>query len=248
VFFRFHWLGLIVGAIVLATQLHTSWVVYNVTSEFQAPLLEEQARQRKAEEFLKGMDITGSNEWGTENALQVISDFQNFHPNRSLNVAVYINMSDATNGGPAPDKDLLEAFAQATSAKMADAECAVLLTTQLASKCRVGGSSGQPDKDRMLHIRFNLEFAPKAAFGEIKKAAKGALVENIEKLASDSSHPLKLAAAQAYRVKLYNKAAQFCAKMKTSFGNCAVMSMQIQGSAKGGRAAAHASFARLMPL
>jgi hypothetical protein len=68
-FFRFHWLGLIVGAFILATQMHTSWVVFNVTSEFQAPMIEEQARRRKATEFLNGMEVAGAKDWDKQVAL-----------------------------------------------------------------------------------------------------------------------------------------------------------------------------------
>jgi hypothetical protein len=100
----------------------------------------------------------------------------------------------------------------------------------------------------MLQISFHLEFVPKDDFGEIKKAAKGALVENTEKIASDSSHPLKPAAAQNYRTKLYNKAAQFCAKMKRIFGNCSMLKIRINGSPKGGKSTTFATFARLVPL
>ncbi len=237
----------IVGVLTMALQLHTGWLVYSVTSDIAAPYREEQARERQVRIFFGAMDIKGNDSWSRGPTLQVISDFQNFHSERTLHVATLVSISDVTDDGDAPDKELLKAFAQATSAQLANAECEMLTRTELVAKCRVARSTGEPSKDNRLEISFSLEFVPNDGFGDVKKVDKAALVENMEKLETGSSQPQKPEAARNYRAKLYSKAAQFCAKMKAKFGNCAVMSVRIDAT-RDSKTVARASFARLMPL
>jgi hypothetical protein len=216
-------------------QLYTSVTAIGAARSIQGDINRFERLGDAGAGFGKDLDVAGVKDGSQQKygyvAMARIGEFHDF---RSVRVSDTARVKDLlADGESAPDPELLEAFAMARAAQIAEAECAVL-KERLAAECRVSGSHGSAGRGGLIEIGFSLDFIQRDPLGEIRAERRAVYVESEKRLAEKTlSGPLAPQRSRALRAEIYGKAAAVCAKIRASAGNCAIFALRVAAARTG---------------
>jgi hypothetical protein len=222
-------LGLIIAVMIAGTQLYTSTTAIGVAYQFQSEH-ESFARLGRAEKgFGDGLEIGGIEDGGRQKfGFVALSRIDQFHDFRVVRVKDRLRVSSLLEAGETPPQpELLEAFAMAKAAKLAQAECAVLMQ-RLASACELSDARGKDEGGGRVSVSFALRFIQRDGFGQIKADKKAVYVESdkvlLEKRMGEPTEPER---GRRLRAEIYEKAVSLCERLRASTGNCAIFDLNV---------------------
>jgi hypothetical protein len=218
----------ILGGACLLVVLMTQMSVLRTALEVESDMTQADRRAAPAADFAAGLEIDGAKD-GSRYKLgyMALASVGEMHDFRSVRAEFYVPFKELLDTGEnPPDKDLLEAFVNARAARLAKAECDLLMRN-LASQCVVDNSKASPSKQGLVRVNVSLDFVQKSEFGEVKAEKRAAYVEHHQSLTSQSSQTVTLSKSAEFRASLYERAAKLCDKLRAAEGNCAIYGVTI---------------------
>ena len=212
--------------------------IFFTTQKMQSDIREIEALGRPNPAFARELQVEGTKgSSGSKPGYVALSYHHALHENRSVTVQAQVPLSDLLEPGESlPEPALLDAFAQARAARLADAECR-LVDQVLAKQCVVRDSHGDPDDDGLARISMTLGFVQKSPFGDLPAGPRAAYVETNDPVGRPQR--VSLAAAPEARARAYAEVADLCDRLRTAEGNCAIAHVMVGttiGSFTGGSA------------
>jgi hypothetical protein len=224
--------GALVSFFVIGVQLYVWITVYGVAHQIQTSIEDIEGPGLADTTFAPDLEITGIEEGGhNKYGYAALTSFGKMHDYRVVSVRTYVRLDDMLDPGEAPPENLmLPAFVTARVVRIAERECELIKST-LASACTVSGTQASPSEHGFVDVSMTLNFVERGTFGTIKSDKKAAYVEINQSLTGGNGYEgVSFSRAEEKRRTLYQEAVDYCGRIRSREGNCAIFNVVINAS------------------
>jgi hypothetical protein len=246
--------GGLLAAFSMGTQLYVWVTMYGVASQINRSIDEMEQANTPDPSFRPDLEITGTSDGSyVKDGYVAMTSLGKLNDSRVVSVESYVRLEDLLDPGEKlPERDLLSAFTTARAVRVADEECARLLET-LASRCVVAYTNASPVENGLAQVGVTMKFIQKSDFGSVKADKRASYVEVDQNLIGGGAQDktVSLGGSGNARSAIYERAVDFCAKMRSTEGNCAITNVYIRSTPYNGSMqtiSASGKFSALEPL